>query len=637
MAQSNNYADMNSLRIGMLHTNGTVYNGDSYDAYRYFDTFIPVKEGDILSIQYTYNGTRYWNLTTSNHNNIETKLCRVAAYDSNQAIVSGSGVSLVYSYTVPVGIEYVKITVSGTLIDLCSEISIVKNATSVSSYSEYGVQEFSTIKEKYIPTISSGNTVGNGDVYVSLPDTVHLKINNDFKVYFRNIISRKDTMLWIGYNNNLTTRYYDEYFTISASTDGEFDLPWKVYDMVGNLLESGTLTVIATSKIPTDTTTAMVIGDSMVNDGTMTAKVAELYEADGAVLSLLGTRGGGTHEGRGGWTAEMYCTKASNGDITNPFYNNGFDFSYYMTNQNFSGVQAVAIQLGVNDIFAFKDYSWAAYDSATILSYINQMVTSILAFDPSIKVIINLPITPNSNGTSFTETYGTTQIYWIYNRNIIRFAKELKEYFASNSSVTISASNCILDTKTQIRDGVHPTTEGYNALGQRLYDVLISIVDGQVVILPLLDISIRTRVSTTGATISPTAAHDLDTTKCYESNFSGTRSTTVSDKFASYNALSSDSLSVQVTSSSGYGIEFPVALEVGKTYTLNYTVDNTGRVYVIKYNSDTTYNSNEMLSSAAGTYTKTITPEAGYLYSIIFVPMVKDTLVTFSSISLEEN
>jgi lysophospholipase L1-like esterase len=147
-----------------------------------------------------------------------------------------------------------------------------------------------------------------------------------------------------------------------------------------------------------------------------------------------------------------------------------------MENQNYSGVQAVAIQLGINDIFLFKEYDWSKYDSSEALGYINQMVSSILAYDSSIKIIINLPTTPNSNGTSFTETYGTTQLYWTYNRNIIRFAQELSEYFANNSSVTISASNCILDTKTQIRDGVHPTTEGYNELGQRLYEVLISIV-----------------------------------------------------------------------------------------------------------------------------------------------------------------
>lgn len=635
-----NCVDMSTLTEGLLHSNGTVYTGGSYANYAYTPEYISVNEGDVLTIQYTKDGARAWSVQNTDSNSAACFRC-VTAYDTAKNVrasdgaISVAGEKIYYSYTVPAGVAYIKLTLQKKFINAVTDIAIGKNMTSVVDYAEYGSVAYSTIKQKYIPDYSNGGTSGESGLYISLTDTVHLKTGNTFKVYFRNIISRNDTMLWIGYHNSLTTRYYDEYFTVSASAEGEFDLPWKAYDMAGNLLESGTLKVVATAKVPTDTTTAMVIGDSTVNDGTMTAKVAELYEADGAVITLLGTRGGGTHEGRGGWTAEMYCTKASNGDITNPFYNNGFDFSYYMTNQNFSGVQAVAIQLGINDIFAFKDYSWAAYDSAPVLGYINQMVTSILAYDPSIKVIINLPTTPNSNGTSFTEAYGTTQLYWFYNRNIIRFAKELKEHFKSNPYVTISASNCILDTKTQIRDGVHPTTEGYNALGQRLYEVLVSVVDGQVVVLPLLDILTRTRVSHQGTTVSATSTRDLDVTKCYDEVFNGTRSQ--NGTITAYSANGSDSLSIQVNSAGGTGMNFPVALEAGKTYTLKYTLNNTGRVYVMKYNSDTTYNANTCLSTATGTYTKTITPEEGYLYGIIFVPMVANTLVTFSGISLEEN
>lgn len=626
---SNNYADMSTLQPGLLHTNGLVYTGDSYDEYSYLEGYIPVTAGEVLSVQYTEKGLRKW----SEHNGDGYSFFpRVVAYDSAKSVLTSVSAREVASYVVQAGVHFVRVTFYKALLDVATDIAIVKNATTIIDYQEYGTKEISAIKQKFIP---GGGAANSGSLYVSLVETVHVKTGNEFKVYFRNIISRNDVVLWIGYHNSLTTRYYDEYFTVSASAEGEFELPWKVYDQAGNLLESGTLAVSATAKVPTDTTTAMVIGDSTVNDGTMTAKVAELYTADGAVLSLLGTRGGGTHEGRGGWTAEMYCTQASYGDVENPFYNNGFDFFHYMANQNFSGVQVVAIQLGINDIFAFKDYSWAAYDSTPVLEYINEMVTSILAYDPSIKVVINLPTTPNSDGTSFTETYGTTQLYWTYNRNIIRFAKELKDYFKANAQVTVSASNCVLDTKTQIRDGVHPTTDGYNALGQRLYEVLISIVDGQVVVLPLLDISARTRVPHTGGSLSATSQRALDTSKCYDEVFNGTRAQ--NGVITAYNANGADSLSIQVSTAGGTGMNFPVALEAGKTYTLKYTCDGTGRVYVMQYNFDTSYNTNTMLSSAAGTYTKTVTPDAGYLYGILFVPMAKDTLITFSGIDLTEN
>ncbi len=469
--------------------------------------------------------------------------------------------------------------------------------------------------------------------YMSLPSLIHAKVGNAFKVYFRNIISLKSALLWVGTNANLTTRYYDDHMTVMPTAEGRHALNWKLYDEAGNILESGTLTVAATAKTASNVSKVLVIGDSTVNAGTMTEKTKALYTADGAKLSLVGTRGTSPnlHEGRGGWTACDYCTKASDGTYDNPFYNNGFDFAYYMQQQGYSGVQAVVIQLGINDVFLMKD---EAYTGDTVLSYIDQMVTSIIAYDSNLQVVINLPITPNSNGTSFTEAYGTTQLYWLYNRNSIRFSKDLHDYFQDRANVIVSASNCVLDTKTQINDGVHPTTDGYNALGQRLYEVLISIVDG--VAARLLDVSDRAYVVNTSTTINAAAVRDLDTSKCYATTYQGVRSdTSVND---TYRAISADSLGYLSTSSSaGRGVEFPLDLEVGKTYTLTYTANqNNARVYLLKYNADTTYNSNQSLSTSAGTVVKEITPESGYIYSVLFASLVKDVESVWSGISLIE-
>ena len=481
--------------------------------------------------------------------------------------------------------------------------------------------------------------------YMSIPKTIHCKTGNEFKIYFRNVLSRKDLFLWIGSNDKLTTRYYDDYISITPISDGKHQIPWQLYDEVHNLYDSGEVDIIATSIIPTNTTTVMVIGDSTVNDGTMINRLSELYTADGANLSLLGTRGGSKHEGRSGWTAKNFCTSATVDDISNPFYNNGFDFSYYMANQGYDGVQAVVIQLGINDIFVFNDYyENKKYDSTIVLNHFDEMINSILLYDDTIKIVINLPITPNSDGRTFTETYGTSQLFWTYNKNIIRFAEELKEHYTNNTNVTISASNCILDTKTQIRDGVHPTTDGYNALGDRLYEVLKSTVSGVVVIIPLLDISKRTLVKhiqqSSQTTISPTDTRELDGSKCYDGQYTGSRSVAGSN-VVTYTPISSDSFSIILSggSSSGYGVEFPVPqLEVGKNYTLSYTTDtNNMRVYLIKYNPDTTFNSNELLSTAVGSFTKTITPQEGYIYSVFFSTLNKDILSTYTGVSLIES
>ena len=473
-------------------------------------------------------------------------------------------------------------------------------------------------------------------LYVSLPNSVDVKVNSEFKLYYRNVLSRDDVRLWVACysaTTNISAKYYDEYLSVTPLAAGNYNIPWKVYDNSFNELASGTMRIVAYAKTPVDTTKAIVIGDSTVNAGTMTNKAMALYTADGATLNLLGTRG--THEGRGGWTAKSYCTKATDSTYgVNPFYNNGFDFAYYMANQKYTDVQVVVLQLGINDIFQYKDTN---YDNTEVFTYFDQMVNSILAYNNSIKVVVNLPITPNSNGTSFAETYGVSQLYWVYNRNIIRFAEELKKHYAGNGRIIISASNCVLDTKTQIRDGVHPTEEGYNALGQRLYEVLVSATDGAVVVIPFLDIMSRTLYKHMETTIQPEQARELSGEKCYTFASNGARSSSASNAIT-YNALSTNSFSISTSSASGYGVEFPLPmLEVGKTYTVKYTVDNANcRFYIGKYNADTTYNTYTQKTTVAGNLSWDFTVEEGFIYAVQWVPMTKNTTYTVTNISVTE-
>lgn len=488
--------------------------------------------------------------------------------------------------------------------------------------------------KKYVDSAILASQANNS--YCTIPSIIHVIPNSELKIYFRNVLTREDTIFWIGYHSSITTNYYNDYVSIVANESGSYNLPWAVYDAAHRQLQKGQVTIKVTDKQPVGTTTAIVIGDSTVNAGTMTAKAAELYNANGGTLALCGTRGNGTHEGRGGWTAEDYCTKSEKSGIENPFYNNGFDFANYMNTNGYKNVQVVAIQLGINDIFAFREYySWCSYDSTKVLGYMEQIISSIHSYNANIKIIINLPTLPNSDGTTFGNTYGTNQIYWVYRHNIIRFAAELQKYFANKANIVISASNCILDTKTQIRDGVHPTEDGYNALGQRLYEVMLSIVDGVVYIRPLLSVD-RERV-TTKITVATTGTRELDYNKCYDTSFGGIRSNNVSTNITSYIPLSNNSFSCTVTKNTGNGLEFPVELEAGKTYKLSWTVDNANtRAYLMKYNADTTYNSNVYLDTGAGAKTATFTAEEGFIYSICFPVLVNEVECTFSDISLVE-
>lgn len=636
--QSNNYADMSTAQTGVLHTDGKIYTDDAnYNSYIYLENYIPVSEDEVISLQYTKNGSRYWSV---NSDDDYAYFSRVVAYDAQKTVLSSSGAissassGTVRSYTVPNGVSFIRVTLSISLLNNVTDIAIVKNATSTVPYMEYGTITVSTIKEKFI----SGGT-NDRRIYFSLPESINVKVGSEFRAYFRNILYPTNGNLWVSSNNSLTTRYYDDYLAITPTVEGSHALDWKLYDANSNLLNSGTLTIIASVKTASNTTSALILGDSFVNAGVMGQKVIDLYAADEATLNLLGTRGTAPnlHEGRGGWRAANYCTTASSETFgVNPFYNDGFDFAYYMTNQGYSGVQIVVINLGVNDVFAYKD---TTYNGETDLNYFGQIVDSILSYDGAIKVIINLPTTPSSDGTSFTDTYGTSQIQWLYNRNIIRFAADLRDYFADKQNVVISASNCVLDTKTQIQN-VHPTNEGYQALGQRLYEVMINVLDGQVVVTPLIDVLQRTYIAHSGDTITATGTRDLSELRCYSTQFTGSRSAGHAN-YITYNPISESSFSISLSggASSGIGVEFPLPqLEVGKSYTLTYTADVSNmRVYLLKYNSDTTYNSNSTLGSGTGSKTAIITPEDGYIYSVLFSTLIANTVCTYSDISLTEN
>ena len=311
--------------------------------------------------------------------------------------------------------------------------------------------------------------------YVSLPTTLYVEVGSECRIYDRNVISQADARLYPEEHAALTVLREDTYVSICPTEQGRHTVRWEARDSEGKTLDCGTVTVVAV-EADASSITALVIGDSTVNAGVMTQTLLGLYAEKGGALTLLGTRGTAPnlHEGRGGWKARNYCE--SRRDETygeNPFYSErGFDFAGYMTAQGYGGVDAVVIQLGINDVFPFTQ---ASYNSAAALASMEQIITSIHAYDSEIRIIVNLPPTPNSNGVGFQETYGEKQQYEVYRYNIIRYAAELRARFEERPNVTVAATNCVLDTDVHIRDGVHPTTEGYEILARQLFEVMLAV------------------------------------------------------------------------------------------------------------------------------------------------------------------
>lgn len=303
-------------------------------------------------------------------------------------------------------------------------------------------------------------------------DTMYFSVGITEKLYYRNMMSIPTDYISLITSCNNQDSHDDVGVTItpvSAFSNPSNAVRIKEYDQNYNLVYSPEWRGLTIKALNLSDCSAIVIGDSTVGSwGTMTEHMLDVFSQNGKTLTLMGTRGSGDnkHEGRGGWSAKAYCTEASHGDYTNPFLNNGaFDFSYYMAQQGYSKPDFVVIQLGINDI-SNTDISDFDTISRLAMGYEQEMIDSILAYDDSIKVLINPPTCPNSNRQYLSEYYETT----VFRNMIIRYAMMLRRMVTRypNTKVRASNMNLLLDTTTDIRDNVHPTTEGFYKMGDEV-------------------------------------------------------------------------------------------------------------------------------------------------------------------------
>ena len=286
---------------------------------------------------------------------------------------------------------------------------------------------------------------------------LHFTKGWDEKFYF-------DSILTPYKNNVFNGRYKSEDSTgiIFNSSSSSNHYKYDIYDEQLNRIDNNCICQIVSKPINLSDKTALVIGDSTVDFDTMTAKMLELFTENGSTLTLLGTLGDGTttnkNEGRSGWTTSDYFTNKKYNDVVNPFYNpdtETFDFKYYMNQQGYTSVDFVIIQLGINDLYnATNNYESA---SKNAISNIKKMIDSVFVFNDSIKVIINLPTTPNSDKSKHSVSEP------LYRNRVIKYNElaqiELTDY--PESKVRTSYCHLILDSKTDISDNVHPNTEGF--------------------------------------------------------------------------------------------------------------------------------------------------------------------------------
>lgn len=230
----------------------------------------------------------------------------------------------------------------------------------------------------------------------------------------------------------------------------------------------------------------LCIGDSKIDNGILTPYLYQNgVEDENLSITCVGTRGpeNGKHEGRAGWKAETYCTKASFNNRDNAFYNNStFDFSYYMQNSGVEVPDYVFINLGTNDS------ATDGYNAETFISYLNTMIDSIKNYNSSIIVCVGM-----SEGTCTT----TTDYHYEWNDNIQLYHKALITEFKDRENEKIflcplyvsmdlandySATEVPLSkrdetlstgkTRKQVSDHLHQNRVGYYKNADMMYSLI---------------------------------------------------------------------------------------------------------------------------------------------------------------------
>lgn len=361
------------------------------------------------------------------------------------------------------------------------------------------VESFESLKEQ-VDSITP-NPLPN----IIFPRKAVAVIGHEFNMYYRNVVQCYNIDDYIIscsispnpssiFNKNNTNMLSDCFrITPPEGSEGVYTLRLRLKDKVTGIIvadQTTTLHIIADTTVSGKT--VMFIGDSLTDAGIYPAEIQHNL-SNGGIVSL-GTRSDTVmigdasltvnHEGRSGWASYDYTRSVTNyrTDVDNPFWNEAsgaFDFSYYMAQQGYDGVDVVCINLGTNGVTS----------SATIPA-IDEMIQSIHQYDSNIKIIVSL-ITQGATQTGFGINVGIMSGSQFDYDAITLVKQYIAKYDGVDENVDVSELYFCLDklndfdtrteavsarnpnTRTVQTNNVHPNKYGYLKFADVYYNNIL--------------------------------------------------------------------------------------------------------------------------------------------------------------------
>ncbi|MGH1746419.1 SGNH/GDSL hydrolase family protein [Enterococcus entomosocium] len=418
------------------------------------------------------------------------------AFYSDKTIESFvSGVTSGNAVRLPSGAKYVRLTLKDAEADYLQ----LEKGTEATEFEPYGwyIQEHQ-ISPGIIKKINEA--ASKIEFSVQLPSTIYLTVNEEFQIYWFNVISNYQKMHGAG----VSVRVVDSTNTILGTIGEDTGDMWRytptssgvrkitirvVNDSTQEIINSKDVTLVAKSNLSVSLSkTVVTIGDSFTDGFGISKYFHDFVSSDpNKTLNMIGLNDSGkvgvkdnawsgqsykwfygndrgylrsdrpledafwdSGWGKGeanGWTegqtyADLTEAQKAHGFTKNEFYNPAiqkFDFNYFMSTYMANAhVDGVVFILGLNDSI-WENPTTLKNNLSVYKTRLDEMFNSIFAYDANINIIISL-VTPQQQKDSFMRTYGTAANPWLTDSRAKR-SQEIWNQFVLETYDTLSWKN----------------------------------------------------------------------------------------------------------------------------------------------------------------------------------------------------
>ena len=424
--------------------------------------FMPLRSNDYIFV-YKDNGAYIYGAS-----------CFWAVYDSNQQYITGGVTKADGSEFINASDErvaYIRASFYNTRLQ--AEPMIVPK-TYYSELKDY-LPPFKGVLLKDSPYLTESNSAFETNIRqrrIVAPKNVAVVQGHQLDVHYDNILLGADARLmpYKNYYGSAPAVHMRDMFRIdSLQTTATTKASIRILNdgfvdpdqPLGDFMLNKDLYIVPVSKSAGSgmSRNVMFLGDSITAYGLYPKEVVNLFANDVMDVNLVGTLGDkyGLHEGRGGWTSQHYCQASSFNGSTNAFYNpttKTFDFAYYMKTNGFAHIDDVFINLGINDMAQNLGLE-------NIIGYYNQMINSIRAYNPKVRIFIGLCILPYSGNYSTAHNY--TQ--FMKSQRLALHERLIAEYDErENEGIYVVPFNLTIDTEHDFKFEEKPLSHRNNTV-----------------------------------------------------------------------------------------------------------------------------------------------------------------------------